>query len=174
MLKQHGVRLSMDGKGRWRDNVFIEQLWRSVKYEEVYLHAYDTNGKRARLVRMVMFVWVLEATSSPSSRSKEIGIGELFTGCGLQQRLDAVAAVDQPQPWRLFLQSLKLHSWRHLRMGLRTGKVLIHARIAHLDLHQALIAQRDLNARARMPAPCETRHYARSMLRHGSTAGIVP
>ena len=32
----------MDGKGRWRDNVFVERLWRSVKYEEVYLHAYET------------------------------------------------------------------------------------------------------------------------------------
>ncbi len=32
----------MDGKGRWVDNVFIERLWKSVKYEEVYLHAYDT------------------------------------------------------------------------------------------------------------------------------------
>ncbi len=42
LLKDHGVRISMDGKGSWRDNVFIERLWRSVKYEEVYLHAYDT------------------------------------------------------------------------------------------------------------------------------------
>ena len=33
-------QISMDGKGRWRDNVFVERLWRSVKYEEVYLHAY--------------------------------------------------------------------------------------------------------------------------------------
>ena len=40
--KDHGIRISMDGKGAWRDNVFIERLWRSVKYEEVYLHAYDT------------------------------------------------------------------------------------------------------------------------------------
>ena len=32
----------MDGKGAWRDNVFVERLWRSVKYEEVYLHAYDS------------------------------------------------------------------------------------------------------------------------------------
>ena len=37
----------MDGKGRWIDNVFIERLWRSVKYEEVYLHAY-ANGTEAR------------------------------------------------------------------------------------------------------------------------------
>lgn len=42
VLEQHQVRLSMDGKGRWRDNVFVERLWRSVKYEEVYLKAYET------------------------------------------------------------------------------------------------------------------------------------
>ena len=42
LLKEHGIRISMDGKGAWRDNVFIERLWRSVKYEEVYLHAYET------------------------------------------------------------------------------------------------------------------------------------
>ena len=41
-LKANGVRVSMDGKGRWIDNVFIERLWRSVKYEEIYLHAYAT------------------------------------------------------------------------------------------------------------------------------------
>ena len=39
-LKAKGIQISMDGKGRWRDNVFVERLWRSVKYEEVYLHAY--------------------------------------------------------------------------------------------------------------------------------------
>ena len=42
VLKAHGVKISMDGKGRWVDNVFIERLWRSVKYEEVYLKAYQT------------------------------------------------------------------------------------------------------------------------------------
>lgn len=41
-LKTHHIRISMDGKGRWMDNVFIERLWRSVKYEEVYLKAYET------------------------------------------------------------------------------------------------------------------------------------
>jgi len=40
VLKAHGVKISMDGKGRCLDNVFVERLWRSVKYEEVYLHAY--------------------------------------------------------------------------------------------------------------------------------------
>lgn len=40
-LKKHGVKISMDGKGRWIDNVYVERLWRSLKYEEVYLHAYQ-------------------------------------------------------------------------------------------------------------------------------------
>ena len=40
MLKQNNIRISMDGKGRWIDNVFIERLWRSVKYENVYLNDY--------------------------------------------------------------------------------------------------------------------------------------
>lgn len=47
VLQEAGVAISMDGKGRWIDNVFIERLWRSVKYEEVYLHAY-ANGTEAR------------------------------------------------------------------------------------------------------------------------------
>jgi putative transposase len=42
VLQAKGVRISMDGKGRWVDNVFVERLWRSVKYEEVYLHAYGS------------------------------------------------------------------------------------------------------------------------------------
>ena len=47
VLKREHIRISMDGRGRWMDNVFIERLWRSVKYEEVYLKAYD-NGIQAR------------------------------------------------------------------------------------------------------------------------------
>ena len=42
VLQKRGIRISMDGKGAWRDNVFVERLWRSVKYEEVYLRAYDS------------------------------------------------------------------------------------------------------------------------------------
>ncbi len=43
MIKNvHGIALSMDGKGCWRDNVFIERFWKSLKYDEVYLHAYDS------------------------------------------------------------------------------------------------------------------------------------
>ena len=43
-LLARGVQISMDGRGAWRDNVFVERLWRSIKYEEVYLHAYESVG----------------------------------------------------------------------------------------------------------------------------------
>jgi putative transposase len=42
VLKKAEIAISMDGKGAWRDNVFVERLWRSIKYEEVYVHAYKT------------------------------------------------------------------------------------------------------------------------------------
>ncbi len=42
VLKAHAIQISMDGKGRWVDNVFVERLWKSVKYEHVYLHAYES------------------------------------------------------------------------------------------------------------------------------------
>ena len=52
VLTKHEIRISMDGKCAWRDNVFVERLWRSVKYEEVYLHAYDSvSDARASLGR---------------------------------------------------------------------------------------------------------------------------
>lgn len=56
LLKQHGIQISMDGKGAWRDNVFIERLWRSVKYEEVYLRAYSSISEaKASLARYFAF-----------------------------------------------------------------------------------------------------------------------
>ena len=56
VLHAHGVSISMDGKGRWVDNVFVERLWRSVKYEDVYLRAYETPADlRAGLARYFTF-----------------------------------------------------------------------------------------------------------------------
>jgi putative transposase len=55
-LKAAGVAISMDGKGRWIDNMFIERLWRSVKYEDVYLRAYASGSEaRASLTRYFGF-----------------------------------------------------------------------------------------------------------------------
>ena len=56
ILLKHGIAISMDGRGAWRDNVFVERLWRSVKYEEVYLRAYDTvTDARASIGRYLGF-----------------------------------------------------------------------------------------------------------------------
>jgi len=56
VLTDNGIAISMDGKGAWRDNVFVERLWRSVKYEEVYLRAYDSVGEaRASIGRYLDF-----------------------------------------------------------------------------------------------------------------------
>ena len=56
LLKDQGIQISMDGKGCWRDNVFVERLWKSIKYEEVYLHAYDTvSAAHHGLERYLMF-----------------------------------------------------------------------------------------------------------------------
>ncbi len=55
-LNKHGIAISMDGKGCWRDNVFVERLWRSVKYEEVYLKAYDSvSAARASIAKYLNF-----------------------------------------------------------------------------------------------------------------------
>ena len=55
-LKEEGIRISMDGKGRWRDNVFVERVWKSIKYEEVYLHAYETvHEARTSIARYLEF-----------------------------------------------------------------------------------------------------------------------
>jgi putative transposase len=56
VLLTNGIAISMDGKGAWRDNVFVERLWRSIKYEEVYLKAYDSVSEaRASLGRYLAF-----------------------------------------------------------------------------------------------------------------------
>src|SRR5215831_14227747 len=56
MLINNGISISMDGKGAWRDNVFVERFWRTVKYEEVYLHAYEGVGEaRQSIARYIAF-----------------------------------------------------------------------------------------------------------------------
>jgi putative transposase len=56
LLTHHGIQISMDGKGCWRDNVFVERLWRSIKYAKVYVHAYDTvSAAHQGLARHLMF-----------------------------------------------------------------------------------------------------------------------
>jgi putative transposase len=56
VLQRHAIAISMDGKGCWRDNVFVERLWKTIKYEHVYLHAYETVSEaRAKLATYLEF-----------------------------------------------------------------------------------------------------------------------
>ena len=53
-VEDRGCRLSMDGRGAWRDNVIVERLWKSVKYERVYLHAYDSVTEARASIRQYL------------------------------------------------------------------------------------------------------------------------
>jgi len=83
LLHGHGIRISMDGKGCWRDNVFIERVWRSIKYEEVYLHAYETvSAAREGIGRYINFYNTRRPHSSHQARTP-----------------DVVYFASLPQPW---------------------------------------------------------------------------
>ena len=72
LLKNNDIAISMDGRGSWRDNVFVERLWRSVKYEEVYLRAYESVAEaRASLGRYLDFYNRKRPHSSLDARTPE-------------------------------------------------------------------------------------------------------
>jgi putative transposase len=87
VLKDTGVRISMDGKGRWMDNIFIERLWRSLKYECVYLHAFETGSEaRAGIGRWVDHYNQDRPHSSLSDRTPDEAYHQIdrSTGPGLR------------------------------------------------------------------------------------------
>lgn len=72
LLLDNKIGISMDGRGSWRDNVFVERLWRSVKYEEVYLRAYDSVGEaRTSLGKYLIFYNALRPHSSLDARTPD-------------------------------------------------------------------------------------------------------
>lgn len=72
LLIENGIAISMDGKGSWRDNVFVERLWRSVKYEEVYLKAYESVSEaRASIGRYLDFYNQRRPHSSLDARTPD-------------------------------------------------------------------------------------------------------
>jgi len=80
VLQAAGVRISMDGRGRWMDNVFIERLWRSLKYECVYLHAFETGSElRAGLSCWISYYNARRPHSALAGRTPDeaYGIAEL-------------------------------------------------------------------------------------------------
>jgi putative transposase len=82
-LLAKGVRVSMDGKGRWVDNVFVERLWRSVKYEDIYLHAYESVRElKTALARYFEFYNVRRPHQSLDYRTPD----EVYFGTDLMKK----------------------------------------------------------------------------------------
>ena len=76
VLRDAGIRISMDGRGRWMDNVFIERLWRSLKYECVYLHAFETGSElRAGLSRWIGYYNARRPHSTLAGRTPDEAYG---------------------------------------------------------------------------------------------------
>ena len=93
LLQDQAIAISMDGRGAWRDNVFVERLWRSVKYEEVYLRAYDSvSDARASLGPVSGFLQRPAAAFEP---------GGADAGAGLSRPPAAAdgSVREPPVPW---------------------------------------------------------------------------
>ena len=78
VLKDAGVRISMDGKGRWIDNVFVERLWRSLKYEEVYLKAYESVAEARRGISAYVTFYNQQR---PHQSLARLTPDEVYAGC---------------------------------------------------------------------------------------------
>ena len=78
VLQEADVRISMDGRGRWMDNVFIERLWRNLKYECVYLHAFETGSElRAGLFRWIGYYNARRPHSALAGRTPDDAYGQI-------------------------------------------------------------------------------------------------
>jgi len=72
LLKNHQIQISIDGKECWRDNVFVELLWQSIKYEEVYLHAYESvSAAKSGITRYLSFYNVARPHSTLDGRTTD-------------------------------------------------------------------------------------------------------
>ena len=105
LLEQHGVRISMDGKGRYSDNLFIERLWRTVKYEEVYLKAYQ-DGKDARIGLGSYFSFY--NTERPHQALSYRTPAEVFTSIPVEATNGDVVESLTPNPLRIAEPTLSI------------------------------------------------------------------
>ena len=74
-----GTKLSMDGRGAWRDSVFVEQLWRTIKYERVYLRAYDSVSEaRTDIAEYIDWYHLKRGHTSVDNRTPDQAYGQLL------------------------------------------------------------------------------------------------
>jgi len=105
LLEQHGVRVSMDGKGSYNDNLFIERLWRSVKYEEVYLKAYQ-DGREARIGLGNYFRFY--NTERPHQALGYRTPAEVFTSTSVGATSTSMVESLTPDPFRIAVPALNI------------------------------------------------------------------
>jgi len=84
VLLKAGIAISMDGRGAWRDNVFVERLWRSIKYEEIYLRAYDSVSEARALIGRYLTLY--NRSSQRTSRYVAEVNRVCWSGCGTAGR----------------------------------------------------------------------------------------
>jgi putative transposase len=105
LLEQHGIGVSMDGKGSYNDNLFIERLWRTVKYEEVYLKAYqDGREARAGLGRYFCFY----NTERPHQALGYRTPAEVFTSTPVEATSTSMVESLTPDPLRIAVPTLNI------------------------------------------------------------------
>ena len=91
LLKRHGIQISRNGKGSWRDNVFVERLWRTVKYEEVYLHAYDSmTDVQTALTRYFTFYNSRRPHSTLDGKTRDSGLPQSTAARRLTRRVPLI------------------------------------------------------------------------------------
>jgi putative transposase len=81
LLQENTIRISMDGRGCWRDNSMVERLWRSLKYENIYLHAYDSGSDARRGIK----AWIDDYNQNRGDSSlPDYTPDEVYSGIPLQ------------------------------------------------------------------------------------------
>ena len=105
LLKQHDIRISMDGKGSYNDNLFIERLWRSVKYEEIYLKAYQ-DGREARIGLGNYFRFY--NTERPHQALGYRTPAEVFTSTTVEATSTGMVESLTPDPLRIAVPNLNI------------------------------------------------------------------
>ncbi len=138
LIKAQGIRLSMDRRGAWRDHIFVERLWRSVKYEEVYLQAYDSVAA-ARRGGNGIFSFTIVVDRIPVLRGRRPMIGVFMTSHSLERpnsnRSDPLSeghpVVQRNGATSLFTRSdLRLLVWlssvRRFKPRWRTERMIIY------------------------------------------------